>query len=193
MISESAATPFSLTICESTWVVCDDESMCQLWNPFRWWFLSRQRCSFPRLFLSQRGLCVLTNPCVISGSIFGDDFWVGTNSVFLYSFWVNQCMGPEVSMCQLWKMFWWGVLSRQGLSFPLLFLSQQGLWALSNPCASSGSSFGDDFWVGSDSVFIDYFRVNRRCVHWRIHTSALEAVSVMISWLTATQVSFTLF
>jgi hypothetical protein len=53
MISESTASPFSLTICESTWAVCDDESMRQLWNQFRWWFLSRLRLSFPWLFLSQ--------------------------------------------------------------------------------------------------------------------------------------------
>ena len=30
MVSESAATPFSLAISESTWTLCDDESTRQL-------------------------------------------------------------------------------------------------------------------------------------------------------------------
>jgi hypothetical protein len=32
-----------------------------------------------------------------------------------------------------------------------------GLFALSNPCVTRGSSFVDDFLVTSDSVFVDDF------------------------------------
>jgi hypothetical protein len=91
MISEWAATLFSLTVYESTGVVWADESIRHLWKQFRGLFLTRRRLSFPWLFISQQGLCALTNPWVTSGNIFGDDFWEGSDSVFLDYFWVNRC------------------------------------------------------------------------------------------------------
>ena len=212
--------------------------MRQLWKQFRWWFLSRQRNSFPWLFLSQQGLCALTNPCVSSGNSFGDDFLVGNETVFLDYFLVNRgyvlwrihasaleivsvmnsvsvetqvsltilestvsrmitvpaatkfslsisestgVVCDDESICHLWKQFRWWFLSRQLLRFPWLFVSQHGLCAMTNPCVSSGTSFGDDFLVGCDSVFLGCFWVNRGCVRCRIHESSVEAVSVTIS------------
>jgi len=73
------------------------------------------------------------------------------------------------SMRHPWKQFHWGFLSLHQLSFHWLFLSPQGLLALSNPCVTIGSSFVDDFWVNRGSL---------RC---RIHASPVEAVSLIIS------------
>jgi hypothetical protein len=96
MISESIAIQFSLNICEWTGVVSTEESIHQLWKKFRWWFMSRQRLSFPWLFLSQNGLCAVTNPCVITRNSFGDDFWVDNDLVFLDYLWVNKgCFGDD--------------------------------------------------------------------------------------------------
>jgi len=211
---ESVVTQFSLTISEPTGAVCADESMCQLWKQFRWWFLSQQRLSFSRLFLTQQGLCALTNPCITCGCSFLDNFWVGNDSVFLDYFWITRgyvrwwinvspveaisvtisesaatffslticestwAVCDDESMRQLWNQFRYRFLSRQWRSFPRLFLSQQGLCALTNSCVISGSSFSDDFWVSNDSVFLDSFCVNR-CVGRQIQASAIEVV-----WLT---------
>jgi len=57
MISESAATEFSVTISNSTRVVCAVKSTRYLWKLLHWWFLSLKRLSFHWLFLSQQGLC----------------------------------------------------------------------------------------------------------------------------------------
>jgi hypothetical protein len=114
MISESAATQFSLTICDSTGANCADESMCHLWKQFWWWF------------------------------------WGGSDSVFLdysKSTWVVCAVE---SMHHLLKQFPWWFLSRQRLSFRWLFQSQKRLCALMSLCVSSGTCFGDEFWVGSD-------------------------------------------
>ena len=68
-----------------------------------------------------------------------------------------------------WKQFHWR------------FLRPQGLFALSNPRITHGSSFVDNFWVGSDLVFNVDFWVCRGCLCCRIHASPVEAVSLMIS------------
>ena len=57
----------------------------------------------------------------------------------------------------LWKVFRWWFLSRQRLTFRWLFVSQQGLWALTNPRVTFRISFVDDFGDCNDSVFIDFF------------------------------------
>jgi len=64
VISEWSATQFSLTFSESTGAVCTEDSMRHRWKQFRRLFLSGQRLSFPSLFMSQQGLCGLTNPFV---------------------------------------------------------------------------------------------------------------------------------
>ena len=53
IVSESAATQFSLAISESTRTLCTDESTRKLWKQCRWWFLSRQLLSFRWWFPSQ--------------------------------------------------------------------------------------------------------------------------------------------
>jgi hypothetical protein len=187
MISESVVTQFSLTIYESTKAACADESKHQLCKQYRLWFLSTQQLSFPWLFMSQNGLCAVTNSCVIIGNSFGDDFWVGSDLVFLDYLWVNMGCVQWWIQAQHCKQFCWWFLNRYRLRFPILFLSQPGHRALMYPCVSCGSCFGDDFWVPSNSVFLDYLLVNRGWVCWRIQASALQAVSVMIFESAATQ------
>jgi hypothetical protein len=67
--------------------------VCQVYkkkNLLLFW-LEKPGCySFPWLFLSQHGLCVLANPWFRSRNSFGDDFRGGSNSVFLDSFCVNR-------------------------------------------------------------------------------------------------------
>ena len=81
----------------------------------------------------------------------------------------------------LWKMFCWRFPSRHRLSFHSHFLSQKGLRALPNARFTFERCFREDFWVGSDSVCVDYFLVNRGCWSWRIHAPPLESVLLMIS------------
>jgi hypothetical protein len=69
----------------------------------------------------------------------------------------------DESTRHLWKLFRWQFPNRQRLSFRWLFLSQQGLRALPNPRVPFGRFLGDDFWVGSEPFFIDYFWVNKGC------------------------------
>jgi len=163
---------------------------------------------------SQQGLWAL-NPRVTFGSCFGNDIWGENDSVFVDYFWVNNGYGrwwiytsplesvsvtisvsvvaqfsltvskstrvghADDSTRHLWKLFCW------------LFLSQQGLRALSNPRVTFERCFGDDFWVGTDSVFIDLLWVNKGC-KLRIHASPMEVVSVRISEATTTQFSLTI-
>jgi hypothetical protein len=97
------------------------------------------------------------------------------------------------SMCHPWKQFrWW-------------FLRPQGLFALSNPCVTRGSSFVDDFlsrqrhsfewWflslqglfplsnlcVTRGSSFVEDFWGHTGCFCCRIPASPVEAVSLKIS------------
>jgi len=89
-ISESAATPFSLTVSVSTGVVCNEESLRQLWKQFQWRFLRGHWLSFPWLFMSQQGQRGLTNPFVTYESTFVAYFSVGSESVFLDCLWVDR-------------------------------------------------------------------------------------------------------
>jgi len=50
-----------------------------------------------------------------------------------------------------------------------------------NPCVTRGSSFVDDFSVGSESVFIDDFYAHMGCLRCRINASPVEAVSLKMS------------
>jgi hypothetical protein len=140
--------------------------------------------SHQRLFLSQYGQCVLTNPCVTCGSGFVDDFWLGNDSILLDYFWLNNDSTGDVcgqeSRHHLWKYFhWW-------------FLSLQVLCTLSNQRVTFGIGFIDDFLLGSDLVFVYYFLVNRGCVRCRIQASPLQAVSLKISESAATQFLLTI-
>jgi len=82
---------------ESTGAVWADESILHLWKQFRGLFLSAFRLNFPWLFMSPQRLCGLTNPFVTSENSFGGYFRVGSDSVFLESFWVNMgCVGWRI-------------------------------------------------------------------------------------------------
>jgi len=121
---------------------------------------------------------------------------------FLIRQWLSSCwlfcdstgaVCADKSRHDLWKRFRWGFLNRQWLSFPRLFLSQQGLCALKNPRVTCGSGLVDDFQGDNDSIFLDYILLNRGCVLSRIHTSHVEAFSMMISESAATQFSLAIF
>jgi len=140
---------------------------------------------------SIRVVC-LTNPCISSGNSLGDDFWGGSDLVFINYLESTGAVCADESIHKLCKQFRWWFMSRQRLRFHWQFQSQQGLCVLTNPCVSFRTSFGDDYWVPSDSVFLEYFWVNGGCVRWRIHLSPMEAVSVNISEVAATQLSLTI-
>jgi hypothetical protein len=93
---------------------------------------------------------------------------------------------------RLWKLFGWRFLIRHRLSFRCLFLSPKGLGALMNPNVTFAICFIDDFPVDTDSVFVDFFCVNRGCERWRIHAWPVEAVSMTISESAANQFSLTI-
>jgi len=157
------------------------------------------------------------NPSVASWSSFDDDFLISSDIVFLEYFLVNRgsvrcriqasalqavsmmisvvaaVVCADESIRRLWKLFLWRFLNRHRLRFPRLFMSQQGLRTLMNPCVNSGSCFGNDSWIHSNSVFLYYLCVNRGCVRWRIQASALQAVSVMISEVAAIQFALNIF
>jgi len=134
-ISKWAASQFSLTLYEPTEVVWADESIHHLWKQSQGRFLRGQRLSFSWLFMSQKGLCGLTNPFASCESSFGGYIWMGCEAVFLDCLWVKRgCLGDE-SICHLWKQFQGLYLNGQRISFPWLFLSQQGWlgWQIHSP------------------------------------------------------------
>jgi len=199
MISEMVVAQFSLTVSKSPGAGRADESARHLLNLVCWRFPSRHRLSFCCLFLSQQGLRALSNPRVSFGWFLGDDFWVGSELVFVDYFWVKRgCRRWQIhssplesvslmisetvvakfpftvakstgagradeSRRLLWKLFHWRFRSRYRLSFRWPFFSQHGLRALLIPNLTFGRFLGDDFWVGIDSLFVDYLWVNRGC------------------------------
>jgi len=207
---------FSLTVPKSTGAGRAEESTCHLWNLFRWRFPSCHGLSFCCLFLSQQGLRALPNPRVSFGWFLGDDFWVGSELVFVDYFWVKRgCWRLQIhasplesvslmisetvvakfpftvskstgagradeSRRHLWKLFRWRFRSRYRLRFRWPFFSQHGLRALPIPHLTFGRFLGDDFWVGNESLFVDYLWVNRGCGRWGIHSSTSESVSLTI-------------
>jgi len=217
MISEMVLAQFSLTVSKSPGAGRADESARHLLNLVCWRFPSRHRLSFCCLFLSQQGLRALPNPRVSFGWFLGDDFWVGSELVFVDYSWVNRGCGrsgihastsksvlftisetvvakfpftvskstgagcADESRRHLWKLFHWWFRSRYRLSFRWPFFSQHGLRALPIPHHTFGRFLGDDFWVGSESLFVDYLWVNRGCGRWGIHSSTSESVSLTIS------------
>jgi hypothetical protein len=143
-ISELVPTPFSFTFSKSIGVASASKSTRHLWNLVRWWFMTLQRLSFCWLFLSQQGLWALRNPQIF-GIGFSDDFGVGRGPIFItVSKWTGAGRADE-STRNLWTLFPW------------LFLSQQGLQALPNPCVTFGKIFRWYFPVGTDSILVDFF------------------------------------
>jgi len=79
----------------------------------------------------------------------------------------------------------------QQLRFRWLFLSQQGLRALSNPRIPFLRFFGDDFPVNTDSDFVDFLWVNSGYESFLIHASSLKGFSLTISQSALTLFSLT--
>ena len=67
----------------------------------------------------------------------------------------------DESRLQLGRQFRWQFQRRDRLNFLRWFPRQPGLYALTNPRVSLGSTVVDFFSVGSYSAFGDNFRVNR--------------------------------
>ena len=104
-ISEWSGTQFSLTFSESTGAVCTEDSLCHRRKQFRGLFMTGRRLSFPLLFMSQQGLCALTNPLVTSGTF---SVMISERAATLFFFIVSEStgvMGAEDSFCHLCKNF----------------------------------------------------------------------------------------
>jgi hypothetical protein len=133
-----------------------------------------------RIYESQ-GLFVLSNH---ASPVEALSLMISESTVTKFSVMIFKPAGVVCSVestCQPWKQFRWWFLSRQQLNFRWWFQSPQGLFALWNQCVTLRSSFVDDFWDDSDSVFVDDFGVHRGCLRCRIHVSPVEAVLLMIS------------
>jgi hypothetical protein len=147
MISEATTTQFSLTISDSTGVVCSHESRRHMWKLFLWWFLSRQRLSFRWLFLIplHRGCVPLGIHLSPMKAILLMNSESAATQFSLTIFESTWAVCSDEITSHMWKRFCWQFLRRQQLCFPWLFLSQQGQCALTNPGVTSGSIYVDDF------------------------------------------------
>jgi len=150
LISESAPTPFLLLFSKSKGAASASESTCHLWKLFRWWFLSLQRLSFRWLFVSHRGF---------------ERWWIHASPLEVVSLTFSEstgAVGAKESTRHFWNRFRWWFRSQHGLSFHWLFVSNQGLGALTNPR------------VTFESCFLVIFWVRRGCELFRIHASPLK-------------------
>jgi hypothetical protein len=143
--------------------------------------------------MSQQGLWGLTNPFGTSEKSFEGSFWVGSDWVFLDCLWVTRvCLGYRIHSPPV-KAVSGVYLNGKRVSFPWLFMSQQGLWGLTNPFGTCEKSFEGSFWVVSDFVFLDCLWVIRGCLGCRIQSPPVKAVSGAISEWAASQFSFTVY
>ena len=150
MISVTTMIQFSLMFSESTGAVCAVESMRHPWKQFRCDFWVHRGCFYSRIHASLVGAVSL----IISEL-------ATTKFSLMFSESIGAVCAVE-STRHPWLQFrWW-------------FLSQKGLFALSNPYVTRGSSFVDDFWG----------HLGFLCC--RIHASSVAAVSLRISQTTAT-------
>jgi hypothetical protein len=111
------------------------------------------------------------------------------DSVFLDIFWVNRC-------CARWRIYWspletFSVMISER-SPPLFFFivsESTGVVRSEDSFYHLWKQFRDDFWVVSDSVFLNIFWVNRCCSRRGFLLSSLETVYVTIYEWSWTQVS----
>jgi len=92
---------------------------------------------------------------------------------------INESIGTvctDESRPQLCRQSSWLFLRRPLLYFRWPLQSQEGLCMKTKPSVRWGSSFSDDFRVGSVSVFGVDFRVHWDCVRWPIQASAIILV-----------------
>jgi len=92
--------------------------------------------------MSQKGLCgrrIHSSPLKgVSGAIFE---WAPSQfSLTVYE--STKAVGADESIRHMRKEFRGQLLSGQRVSFPLLFMSHQGLFGMTNPFATCESSFG---------------------------------------------------
>jgi len=204
MISESAPTLFSLTKSESTGAMWADEFTCHLWRRFRWWFLSRQRLSFPWLFLSRQccGCWGRHASHVVAVSLI-----ISEAAKDLFSLTISESTRggcATESSRHLWQWFrWWFSESAPTLFSLMISKSAPTLFSLAN--SESLGVVGADESIGHLSKqfrwwflsrqqlsFPWIFWVDRGCEVWQIHASPLEGFSVMISESEATLFSMTI-
>jgi len=127
------------------------------------------------------------NPCVSSGTSFDDFFWVDNYSVFVDYFKVNRgcaCWRIHASALEIVSVM---NTKSAATRFSLTISDSIGAKCANESMSHMWKQFRWLFWVGSDSVFLDNFWANKGCVRWRIHVSALEAISVMIFKSATTQ------
>jgi hypothetical protein len=67
------------------------------------------------------------------------------------------------------------------VQFSLTVSKSTGAGALKNPHVTFGTCFVHDFPGATDSIYVDFFLVNRGCEHFRIHASPLESVSFTVA------------
>jgi len=175
-IFDSATSQFSLIVYELTGAVGADESIRHLWKEFRGLLISGQRFHSSPV----KG---------VSGAIFDS----ATSQFSLIVYELTGAVGADESIRHLWKEFRGLLISGQRFRFAWLFMSQQGLFGLTNPFFICESNFRGDFWEGSDSVFRDSLWVKRGCVGWRIHSSLVKGVSGATSEWAATQFSLIVY
>jgi hypothetical protein len=101
--------------------------------------------------------------------------------------WAHESIRP---LCKEFRGLY---LNGQRVSFPSLFMSQKGLWGLTNSFVTCEKRFEGCFWVGSNLVFLDCLWVTRGCLGSRIHWPPVKAVSGAISEWEASQFSLTVY
>jgi hypothetical protein len=114
-------------------------------------------------------------------AVSGGYIWVGSDSVFLDCLWVNRgCVGWRIHSSPVKAVS--GAISEWAATpFSLTLSESTGAVCADESMCQLWKQFHDDFWVGSDSVFLDYFWVKRGCVRRGIHASPMKAVSGAIS------------
>jgi hypothetical protein len=182
MVSESAATQFSLEISESTRTLCvwrihplvvETLSLIVNWDFVRWrihpstveavsLMVSESAATQLSVMISESTGTVCANESRIQ--LVRQSRWCFLSHqqlIFCLQFWSQQglcaLMNPRVS-CGSSVVD--GCMSRQLLSFWWWFSSQSRLCARTNSGFNCEGSLVDAFWVGSDLVFGCDFRVN---------------------------------
>jgi hypothetical protein len=156
-ISESTVDQFSLTISESTGVGVLTNTRVTYGSGFADDFWVCSGSIFVDYLWIKRG-CVLSQ--IQASPVEGVSLMISESAPTLFLLNFSKSTGATSASeytHHLCKVFRWWFLSRQRLSFHWLFLTQKGLWALTNPRVTFGICFGDDYGVGRGLVFIDCF------------------------------------
>jgi len=162
---------------------------------------TRHLCKmFHWLFLSQHGLRALPNSRITFGSFFGDDFPVGTDSIFVHFFWNNKgyqglwaTLNPRLTFERsisddfgvdsdvvFFYYFWvnrgygrWRIYASPLEIVSLTFSKSTGVVSSSETTDYLSKVFQWRFPVSTHSVFVDFFRVKGGCERFQIFASPL--------------------